>query len=351
MNWLPLALQNKQGDLRPAVSRQCRDAARSGPRPAASRSGDRLLQRAAHLGSDACSFIRMSTVSLPAGGLSPDHTRWISSPHRFFLPVKVLSRVFRGKFVAGLKTAFHARHSSSSTARLQHLAEPRTFAHGCEPCSVKTGSSTPSVPSAAPNMSLRYLGALHPSRCHLQPPTRCSRRRQRHLPLARLRAWQQEEADDAARQMSSCAASCCMCSRAASYASATSASSPTAAAPACCPSASNYSRLASQQAPPAKAVSPTRQSSTWRCPRLRRNHAHRRTNLRGRTAAPFSTAESQVVQHESVLTISTLRRSSVRTGKSLSHFGPQQTPAADIAARLSPAGSCLGPSSAPEPLQ
>ncbi len=26
----------------------------------------------------------------------------------FFLPVKVVSRVFRGKFVAGLKTAFHA---------------------------------------------------------------------------------------------------------------------------------------------------------------------------------------------------------------------------------------------------
>jgi hypothetical protein len=35
-----------------------------------------------------------------AGGLAPDHTRWIPSRHRFFLPVKVLSRIFRGKFVA-----------------------------------------------------------------------------------------------------------------------------------------------------------------------------------------------------------------------------------------------------------
>ena len=43
---------------------------------------------------------------LAAGGLSPDHTRWISSSRRFFLPIKVLSRVFRGKFVAGLKAAF-----------------------------------------------------------------------------------------------------------------------------------------------------------------------------------------------------------------------------------------------------
>lgn len=43
---------------------------------------------------------------IPAGGLSPDHTRWIQPRYPFFLPVKVLSRVFRGKFVAGLQRAF-----------------------------------------------------------------------------------------------------------------------------------------------------------------------------------------------------------------------------------------------------
>jgi hypothetical protein len=43
---------------------------------------------------------------VPGGGLSPDHVRWISSPPTFFLPIKVLSRVFRGKFVAGLRRAF-----------------------------------------------------------------------------------------------------------------------------------------------------------------------------------------------------------------------------------------------------
>src|SRR5215813_14411704 len=37
---------------------------------------------------------------IPAGGLSPDHTRWIRSHPRFFLPIHVLRRVFRGKFVA-----------------------------------------------------------------------------------------------------------------------------------------------------------------------------------------------------------------------------------------------------------
>jgi predicted Zn-ribbon and HTH transcriptional regulator len=42
---------------------------------------------------------------VPGGGLSPDHQRWIASRTHFFLPVKVLSRVFRGKFVAGLRRA------------------------------------------------------------------------------------------------------------------------------------------------------------------------------------------------------------------------------------------------------
>jgi len=46
---------------------------------------------------------------VPVGGLSPNRQRWIRSPPRFFLPVRVLSRVFRGKFVAGLKRAFRRK--------------------------------------------------------------------------------------------------------------------------------------------------------------------------------------------------------------------------------------------------
>src|ERR1022692_3014740 len=55
---------------------------------------------------------------LAAGGLAPDHSRWISSRRSFFLPVKVLSRVFRGKFVAGLKAAFHAGTNLPRKTRL-----------------------------------------------------------------------------------------------------------------------------------------------------------------------------------------------------------------------------------------
>jgi hypothetical protein len=43
---------------------------------------------------------------VPGGGLSPDGTSWIASASNFFLPVRVLSRVFRGKFLAGIRAAF-----------------------------------------------------------------------------------------------------------------------------------------------------------------------------------------------------------------------------------------------------
>jgi hypothetical protein len=46
---------------------------------------------------------------IPAGGLSSDYRRWVSSRHRFFLPVKALRRVFRGKFIDGLKRLYRRK--------------------------------------------------------------------------------------------------------------------------------------------------------------------------------------------------------------------------------------------------
>jgi Putative transposase/Transposase zinc-binding domain len=63
---------------------------------------------------------------VPGGGLSSDHTRWISSRSNFFLPVKVLSRVFRGKFCAALRRAFHARQLAFFGACLP-LADANNF--------------------------------------------------------------------------------------------------------------------------------------------------------------------------------------------------------------------------------
>jgi hypothetical protein len=43
---------------------------------------------------------------VPMGGLAPDGTRWIHARPRFFLPIPVLRKLFRGKLVAGVRDAF-----------------------------------------------------------------------------------------------------------------------------------------------------------------------------------------------------------------------------------------------------
>jgi hypothetical protein len=42
------------------------------------------------------------------GGLGPDGSRWIATRPGYLLPVKVLARLFRGKFLARVKEAYHA---------------------------------------------------------------------------------------------------------------------------------------------------------------------------------------------------------------------------------------------------
>jgi Putative transposase/Transposase zinc-binding domain len=64
---------------------------------------------------------------VPGGGLSPDHSRWVRVPPHFFLPVRVLSRVFRGKFLAGLGQAFD-RKQLAFHGELRRLTEKKTFA-------------------------------------------------------------------------------------------------------------------------------------------------------------------------------------------------------------------------------
>jgi hypothetical protein len=63
---------------------------------------------------------------IPGGGLSPDHSQWIPPQYPFFLPVKVLGRVFRGKFVHGLRLAFRGKRLTFA-GQIQHLSESKNF--------------------------------------------------------------------------------------------------------------------------------------------------------------------------------------------------------------------------------
>ena len=59
---------------------------------------------------------------VPAGGLSTDGTRWKSGRKRFFLPVRPLAKLFRGKFLAYLEEAFRQ-------GRLQFYGNLRELEH------------------------------------------------------------------------------------------------------------------------------------------------------------------------------------------------------------------------------
>ena len=95
---------------------------------------------------------------LAAGGLAPDHSRWISSRRSFFLPVKVLGRIFRGKFVAGLKNAFQSG-ALQFHGHLLPLTEPRAFASWLRPLFRHDWVVYSKRPFGGPEHVLRYLGA------------------------------------------------------------------------------------------------------------------------------------------------------------------------------------------------
>jgi hypothetical protein len=95
---------------------------------------------------------------LAAGGLAPDHSSWISARRSFFLPIGVLSRVFRGKFVAGLRNAFH-RGELQFHGSLLPLAQPRAFAAWLRVLFRHDWVVYSKPPFGGPEHVLRYLGA------------------------------------------------------------------------------------------------------------------------------------------------------------------------------------------------
>ena len=94
---------------------------------------------------------------LAAGGLAPDHSRWICWRRSFFLPVKVLSRVFRGKFIAGLKSAFQSG-ALQFHGHLLPLTEPCAFASWLRVL-FRHDWVDSKRPFGGPEHVLRYLGA------------------------------------------------------------------------------------------------------------------------------------------------------------------------------------------------
>jgi Putative transposase/Transposase zinc-binding domain len=95
-------------------------------------------------------------IIVPGGGLSADGTRWIASRPGFFLPVRVLSRLFRRLFLTMLATA-HAEGRLAFFGTLETLAVPRAFAAFVKRQRRVEWVTYAKAPFAGPKQVLAYL--------------------------------------------------------------------------------------------------------------------------------------------------------------------------------------------------
>jgi Putative transposase/Transposase zinc-binding domain len=93
---------------------------------------------------------------VPAGGISLDGSRWIACRNGFFLPVRVLSRLFRGKVLAGLRAAYEAGELAFPGA-IAPLAQPDAFAALLDKLSSRDWVVYSKPPFGGPEHVLRYL--------------------------------------------------------------------------------------------------------------------------------------------------------------------------------------------------
>lgn len=94
---------------------------------------------------------------VPGGGLSPDGKRWVSSRPGFFLPVRVLSRFFRRRFLERLQQTFD-RGELKFFSALEPLREPQAFSAYLEPLRRKEWVVYAKAPFAGPEQVLDYVG-------------------------------------------------------------------------------------------------------------------------------------------------------------------------------------------------
>jgi hypothetical protein len=95
-------------------------------------------------------------IIAPGGGLSPDGARWISCRPGFFLPVRVLSRLFRRLFLEGL-AVLHAARRLAFHGDLTDLTEADAFAAMLAPLRRADWVAYAKRPFGGPEAVLAYL--------------------------------------------------------------------------------------------------------------------------------------------------------------------------------------------------
>jgi hypothetical protein len=93
----------------------------------------------------------------PGGGLSPEGDCWISSRKNFFLPVRVLSRLFRRLFTEYIRDAY-GKGKLHFHGSLQHLEEEQAFSRELALSAKKEWVVYAKSPFGGPSQVLDYLG-------------------------------------------------------------------------------------------------------------------------------------------------------------------------------------------------
>jgi hypothetical protein len=93
---------------------------------------------------------------VPGGGISLDGSRWVSRRPRYFLPVRVFSKLFRGLMLAKLLAA-HQAGQLQFFNQYAHLAEPRPFARYLAPLRRRKWYVYSKRPFGGPEAVLAYL--------------------------------------------------------------------------------------------------------------------------------------------------------------------------------------------------
>ena len=94
---------------------------------------------------------------VPGGGLSSDGQQWVSCRHGFFLPVRVLSRLYRRLFLESLQEVFD-RGRLEFHGTIKHLADPYTFEQLMRSCWKMEWVVYAKPPFGGPQHVLDYLG-------------------------------------------------------------------------------------------------------------------------------------------------------------------------------------------------
>jgi len=94
---------------------------------------------------------------VPGGGISPDSKRWIPCPPDFFLPVRVLSPLFRRLFLEWMEQAFENGQLKFFSS-LQELEDRKAFLRYLAPLRKKDWVVYAKKPFAGPQQVLDYVG-------------------------------------------------------------------------------------------------------------------------------------------------------------------------------------------------